>query len=221
MYGHLSARWVADGCFTHLVSMFSHDREGIEGWQWLGFGLCAVDGVRESGSVIDDVAEVEIRRASAEEAGEVTALDRALARHMAAAPTFWIHEPQDYAKWVREPGNAAWLAYERGVAVGYMALEPGDSCECQFLQDEKTVNIVGAFTQEHARGRGIATALLNRSLEWAKGQGYARCAVDFESMNTLAARFWMRWFEPVSFSLMRCIDSRASQAGLAGPDSLR
>jgi len=208
MYGHLAARWVADGCFTHVVSMMGHDREGIEGWQWLGFGLCSVDGVRELRPVTDDVAEVEIRRASVEEAGEVTALDRALRRHLAATPTFWIHEPQDYAEWVREPGNAAWLAYERGVAVGYMALEPGDSCECQFLQDEKTVNIGGAFTQENARGRGIATALLNRSLEWAQAEGYARCAVDFETMNTLAARFWTRWFDPVSYSLMRRIDER-------------
>jgi len=47
MYRHLSARWVADGCFLHAVTLLGHDRQGIEGWHWLGFGLVAVDGVRE------------------------------------------------------------------------------------------------------------------------------------------------------------------------------
>jgi GNAT superfamily N-acetyltransferase len=211
MYGPLSARWVADGCFTHLVTLLGHDREGIEGWQWLGFGLAAVDGVRELKPVEGDAAEVEVRQASLEDAREVAALGEALERHLAAAPTFWIHEPQDYKEWLREPRNTAWLAYEGGEAVGCMGLEPGHGGGCEILQDEKTVGIAMAFTREGARGRGTATALLNRSLEWAQAEGYERCAVDFESMNILAARFWMRWFEPVCYSLMRCIDERVGR----------
>jgi GNAT superfamily N-acetyltransferase len=212
MYGHLSAHWIANGCFTHLVSMLAHDREGIEGWQWLGFGLAAVDGVRELKPVEGAVAEVAVRRASVEDIEEAMAFDEALNQHLAAAPTFWMHEPQDYEEWLREPANALWLAYEGGEAVGCMGIGPGNPDACAIIRDEKTASIVSAFTQERARGRGIAKALLNRSLEWARVEGYERCAVDFEPMNFLAARFWLRCFEPVCYSLMRCIDGRIGWA---------
>ena len=74
--------------------------------------------------------------------------------------------------------------------------------------DEGTTSIMRAFTREGARGKGIATALLDRSLEWARAEGYERCAVDFEPMNYLAARFWMRHFQPVIYALVRQIDER-------------
>jgi GNAT superfamily N-acetyltransferase len=88
-------------------------------------------------------------------------------------------------------------------------LEPGEACECALLSDTKTVNISGAFTIEAARGRGVAALLLDHALAWARARGCERCSVDFETMNTLAARFWMRWFEPVSFSLVRSLDERS------------
>ena len=46
MYARLSSRWVDDGCFVHLISTLANDRAGINGWQWLGFGLTAADAVR-------------------------------------------------------------------------------------------------------------------------------------------------------------------------------
>jgi len=222
MYGYLSTQWVANGCFTHLVSMLGHDGEGIEGWQWLGFGFAAVDGVRELRPVEGAAAEVKIRRAGEEDIEEAAAFGEALARHLATAPTFWIHELEDLGEWLKGPANALWLAYDGEEAVGCMGLGPANPDACAIIQDEKTASIESAFTREGARGRGVATALLNRSLEWARVEGYERCAVDFEPMNFLAARFWMRWFEPVCYSLMRCIDKRLGRAheGQGGESSV-
>jgi GNAT superfamily N-acetyltransferase len=205
MYAHLAARWVADGSLTHLVTMLAHDREAIEGWHWLGFGLAAVDGVRALEAVDGAAADVAVRRASAEDIEDATALDEALSRHMAAAPIFWLHEPQVCEAWLQEPANALWLAYDGGEAAGSIGIGPANPEACAIVQDEKTASIVSAFTRESARGRGIATALLNRALEWARAEGYQRCAVDFEPMNSPAVRFWTRSFAPVCYSLMRCI----------------
>jgi GNAT superfamily N-acetyltransferase len=205
MYAHLAARWVAEGSLTHLVTMLAHDREAIEGWHWLGFGLAAVDGVRALEAVDSAAADVAIRRARVEDVEEATAWDEALSQHMAAAPIFWPHELHDCEAWLREPANALWLAYDGGEAVGCMGIGPANPEACAIIQDEKTASIVSAYTSERARGRGIATALLNRSLAWARAEGYERCAVDFEPMNSLAARFWTSRFEPVCYSLMRCI----------------
>ena len=208
MYTRISDRWVKNGCFTHIVSLMAHDLQGFEAWNWLGFGLINVDSVRQLTPLERGNVDIEVRQASFQDATILSELGRALEQHEAAAPTFWIHELQDFGEKLSEPGNAAWLAVDGGQVLGFMALEPGDDCECALLRDAKTVNILGAFTIQAARGKGAATSLLDHALAWARLQGYERCSVDFESMNTLAARFWMRWFEPVSYSLLRSLDER-------------
>lgn len=92
--------------------MLAHDRPGIEGWQWLGFSLAAVDGVRELAPVDGGAEGGEVRRASAEDADKVAALVEALERHLAAAPIFWPHTYQDAEKEPGAPGPAWWLAYD-------------------------------------------------------------------------------------------------------------
>ena len=67
MYARLSTRWVANGCFTHLVCMLAHDRDGMDGWHWLGFGMIAVDGVRDLALIPEAIADVEIRRAGSDD----------------------------------------------------------------------------------------------------------------------------------------------------------
>ena len=91
-----------------------------------------------------------------------------------------------------------------------MRLGPASEDASHIIRDVKTTSITGAFTQERARGGGIATALLNRSLAWARAKGYERCAVDFEPMNPLATRFWLRYFQPVCYAVVRHIDERAA-----------
>jgi hypothetical protein len=37
-----------------------------------------------------------------------------------------------------------------------------------------------------------------------RAQGFERYAVNFESFNPEAASFWMKYFDPLVYSLMRC-----------------
>ena len=224
MYGCLSANWVADKCFTHLVSLLENDPQGRDAWHWLGFGMAAVDGLRDLQPVQAVSAGFELLRATLADVRQATSFDEALARHLAAPPIFWPHENREYAEWLSNSANALWLAYPAGSpdrtgkvhageeVAGCMALEPGYQGGCQVVQDEQTISITGAFTQEGTRGNGVATALLNRSLEWARAEGYERCAVDFEPMNSLAARFWPKYFRTVCYSLMRRVDERIGVA---------
>jgi GNAT superfamily N-acetyltransferase len=62
------------------------------------------------------------------------------------------------------------------------------------------------------RNSGIGTALLKHSLDWARSAGYERCAVDFEPENISGARFWLRHFRPVCYSLVRHVDERVAWA---------
>jgi GNAT superfamily N-acetyltransferase len=208
MYRHLSARWLAEGCAQHVVTMLAHDQAGAAAWQWLGFGLIVVDAVRGLEPVDGEAAAVEIRRAGPADLAEVNALGRALEAHMLAAPAFWVEPASDAAERLGDPSHAFWLAYQDGQVVAGIGLEPELWDGCDVVRDEGTIVIVSAHTCEHARGRGVATALLNRSLEWAQAENYERCAVDFQTANLEATRFWMRYFEPVCYSMSRCIDER-------------
>lgn len=208
MYQHIAARWIADGCAVHAVTLMADDREGIEGWQWLGFGLAAVDGVRDLTPVPGVPTNLDVRQAGLQDTGEVTAFGRALEQHMAAPPALWIHDAEDYAEWLQQPDHVAWLAYEGEEAVGCLGLELGHGGGCEIVQDKDTAGISLAYTRQSARCRGIGAALLNQALAWAKARGCQRCAADWEPMNPPANRFWTRRFEPVCYSLMRWIDER-------------
>ena len=106
------------------------------------------------------------------------------------------------------PLNALWLASYEGEVVSYLGIGPFSEDAAHIISDEKTASITRAFTKEHLRGKGIGTTLLNQSLNWARSQGYERCAVDFEPENVLGSSFWLKHFKPICFSLIRQIDQR-------------
>ena len=81
------------------------------------------------------------------------------------------------------------------------------------MTDPTTIDVTGAYLKPEARGRGTADALLGKLLDWARERGYARCAVDFESANPTASRYWPRHFTPVCHSLIRRLDERIAPGG--------
>ena len=206
MYAQISKSWVESGCFTHAFTLFSSDQAGVQALQWLSFGFAGVDGMREVTWQGSRQEGLEIRRASEGDHAVVAELLAGLERHLATAPVFWPHELGDSLEWLRNPKNAMWLAAQEGEILGCMGIGPASQEACTIIRDEGTASIVSAFTREDERGGGVATALLDRSLAWAREQGYARCTVDFEAMNYLARRFWLKWFRPVCFSLVRGIN---------------
>ena len=210
MYTYLSAAWVDKGTYTHLISTLANDSCSLSVFHWLGFGMIAADAVRGLEPIAGEAGDGRIRRGGLGDVEAAMALSEALDRHMASAPTFLAHneprERQHYEAWLADPANALWLACDGAAAMAFVTLGPASTDACTIIQDDKTASIVGAFAQEGVRGSGIAVALLNRALEWARGEGYERCAVDFEPMNPWAAHFWLKHFRPVGYTLVRYVD---------------
>lgn len=215
MYTRLAATWVAGGYFVHLMGTFANDARAIAGWHGLGFGMAAADGVRSLEPVHEEHPPVAVRRAGLGDVDALLDLNEALRLHLAASPTFLVRDPEDEREeitaWLQDPDRAMWVACRGAEAVAYMRIGPASRNASTIIYDPGTASITGAFTREEVRGEGVGTALLNRVLAWARDAGYARCAVDFEPMNVLAARFWMRYFDPVSYALVRHVDERAVQ----------
>lgn len=212
LYASLSQRWVARGYTLHGLSLLAADVSGRERWHWLGFGLAAADAVRDLKPIGAAAAGLTVRRAGPADLPELARLDDGLHRHLVAAPIFLPlgdHAGYDeLATELPDPAYAFWTAWDGEQAVAFIKFGPASDNACTIIRDPGTASITGAFTRPDVRGRGVAAALLERGLAWARAEGYTRCAVDFEPMNTPAARFWRTHFQIVCLSQLRYIDVR-------------
>lgn len=209
LYSAAAQRWVADGFRTHIVSVLADDRTGLATWSWLGFGRTTMDGIRDLAPIGRTVPGVSIRRGDPEDAGTLAELEEGLRAHLAGTPVFFSLGPPRPAEQLRQrladPNAAALLAERQGRVVAYMLVGPASDDAATVIRDAGTASITGAFTRPEDRRGGVAEALLDAAVSWARDQGYDRIAVDFETANLLATRFWTRHFAPVSFSLERSV----------------
>jgi GNAT superfamily N-acetyltransferase len=215
MYSHLATAWVAEKYIAHYISLFPNDVEALKAWNWMGFGMFAIDAVRGLDPVQGDVVDVNIQRAGLADIDQVIELQDALWEYMKGSPIFLLSEKRDWAyyeEWLQDPNKVVWLAYSNDEPVAFMRLGPADDEVCTIIHDEKTTSIYTAFTKENVRSEGIATALLDHALKAARSSGYERCAVAFEPMNLLGTRFWLKYFEPVCYSILRIVDDRVTDA---------
>jgi GNAT superfamily N-acetyltransferase len=212
MYRQIAANWVANKFVAHYISIFANDLEALHTWHWLGFGMLGVDAIRGLGPIEETDTEVDIHRAGMQDIERVMELHEGLVQHSKGAPNFFITDKfnrEYFEEWVNATDKVIWLASVNQVPIAFIRMGPANDDVCTIIYDEKTTSIYGAFTQEKMRGKNIASSLLARAIELARGTGYERCAVDFESMNLLGTRFWLRHdFKPVCFSLLRYVDER-------------
>jgi GNAT superfamily N-acetyltransferase len=224
MYAAIADRWLANGCFLHGITLYPHEREAIEAWGSVGFGLVVIDALQPLAREWDTGQSppgIDLRRGRLEDIEAVTPLELGLDRHLSAAPAYLPHlierGRKGWQTWLADERHALWLAYRGEEAVGYLRFQPSEGLVLPTASEE-TVAITGAYTQEAVRGQGIGTALLRRGFEayeasGALSEGYAHCSVDFESANLPGCRFWLgSGFVPVCRSLMRRVDFRLAWA---------
>ena len=214
MCNRISDDWLAEGYSAHYLSIFPNDLQALQYWNWVGFGMFAVDALRAVDSIPVGDTGVYIRRADLQDIEQVMALQDELWEYIKGPPIFILNERYDrkyYEEWLQNPEKVVWLACSQGEPLAFMRMGPAAEDVCAIIVDEKTTSIYAAFTRQQARREGIATALLAHALKFARDCGYERCAVPFEPMNPLGSRFWLRYFQPVCYSFLRNIDDRLAQ----------
>jgi ribosomal protein S18 acetylase RimI-like enzyme len=209
LYRAAATSWTAAGCQVHCISLPAYDQELHKVWFWNGFGLAVVDAVRSLQPLGAPLpTELTIRKASVEDAEALAVLEQEHWRHYAAAPILMAETKAPTAapgfrEFLQQPHNSVWWALSGAHPAGFMRFEGHSHGATELVQSPDTIAITGAYTRPAYRGLGAAPALLDAALQHYAAQGFARCAVDFESFNPEAARFWMKYFDPVVFSLMR------------------
>lgn len=212
MYARIAAAWVAERFTAHYISIFASDMEAINGCHGLGFGLLGIDALRDLSPLAGVEFNIDIQQAGPQHLDQIVELQVGLRLYMKESPVFFRtdrYNREFFEDWMEDNSKMIWLAFIEGEPVAFLRTGPANDDVAAIIHDEKTTSIYGAFTQAGHRGKGIGKALLDRFIQAAHSEGYLRCAVDFETMNLLGSRFWLKQgFTPVSFSLLRQVDER-------------
>ncbi|HEX3052178.1 MAG TPA: GNAT family N-acetyltransferase [Aggregatilineaceae bacterium] len=208
LYRAAAERWTAEGCTTHGISVLATDHAAENVWYWSGFGLTVVDAVRPITPLnVAAPTGYTVRQATRADAERLAEIEAEHWQHYRRSPVFMMSEDNDdaagFVKLLENPNNGVWVAENGPTILSYMRFEGSSFGAADIVNDAKTTAITGAYTRPAYRGQGAAVVLLDAALHDYAARGYARCAVDFESLNPEAAYFWMKYFQPVNYSLLR------------------
>ncbi len=209
MYRHLAAHWTAQGCQVHAITLLAGDQDTLQTWFWNGFGMAVVDAVRPMHPLEGEhKTQLCIRQAGISDADVLATLDSEHVCYYTQSPVFMaLRESQtaeEFHQFLAKSNNSVWLALDGDLPVGFLRLNGYEFEASDAIASPETVHITGAFLQPPYRGRGGNSAMLDAALRYHAGQGKSCCAVDFEAFNPDATAFWLRYFQPVCLSLMRC-----------------
>jgi len=224
MYTYIAARWAEAGWLTQCLSILPGDPKLEGALVWLGFGLCVVDAVRtlEEVPVSATPPGVTVGQAAPEDLDALVPIVPAHDAYYAASPTFLIRETNDpsheLASWIQTRGEQVLFARSGIRVLSFIYLRPAPDDVSRVVRHPGTMSICGAYTVPEARGSGVGSALLSAAVASGREAGFERMAVDFESANVLARRFWLRSFRPVCLTFERHLDDRLARPGTAPSD---
>ena len=224
LYEHISEIWVRNGCLTHAISIFAHEKETVDTWFHLGFGNRYVDAMRP----LTDITGIkdnhyQIRIAAEDDAERLLAIEREDRQYFSHAPLFMpVFDTltiDDVREGLTSKDQFTWIAFDNERPVARMKIRKGG--EYPFIAEEEgTINVRGAYALPEVRGTGVAVNLLSEIVQWAKAKGYERLGVDYESFNRLGSRFWERHFTPFAYCMFRKIDERILWANESRNDGI-
>ncbi len=210
LYRYSAGKWVEDGFTHHALTIYAHDRETIDTFFWLGFGLRCVDAMREAAAIEKNNTELSINKVGKEGVAKIADLQEKFHNYLTESPVFIPGEKEDLEKylegWLDNNNRHLWVADKDEEAVGFMKMEPEG--ERFITESEAVMNITGAYVKEGHRQSRIAASLLGDIQKWLLGNDYKLCGVDYESFNPAGSNFWNQFFTPYAYSLARRIDER-------------
>lgn len=212
MYRAAAEIWSAAGCQVHAITLLADDHSAERTWFWNGFGLTVVDAIRPVCPLdISNKSDLCIRKATQDDVEALTELDKEHWMQYSRSPIFMAaHSGRSLSEnieFLSRPKNSVWIAEDGKEIIGFIRYEGYDFDGVAIVESEDGVTITGAYVRPAYRGRKVGAALLNAALLDYQARGLKYCAVNFESFNPEASSFWMKYFEPVCFSVVRVPES--------------
>jgi len=217
MYESIADAWVKDGCLTHALTLFAHDKPAIDTWFHLGFGNMCVDAIRRLDDVVGaKTVKYEIRPATQGDSELLLPLYQEHEMYYSSSPLFMpvlrVSQLSDL-NIVNNSDALTLIALDDGKPIAMMTVGKDDTTFVD--EDEKTLHLKSAYMLQEYRGAGLGAAMLQHIVEWLRGNGYERCYVDYESMNRFGGRYWSKHFTPFAYSMFRKLDERILSASIS------
>jgi ribosomal protein S18 acetylase RimI-like enzyme len=220
LYAAFAPRWLAEGCFAHVVTVPAHDAAALAAWRSLGFGREHTRGLRDAGPVAAArPLEGEVHRAGEEDLAPVMKLRDGLSLYHTGAPIFapYLWNEEDLRGLTREqladPRTFVLLAVRGRETLGGMIFsEPPP--RAAMVSPDRCIHLNEAYIAPAERRGGAGSFLLDAALAWLRNDGYEYCTVSWESTNLQGARFWeeTNGFRPLFHRLVRALDPRIAWA---------
>lgn len=208
LYRAAAGQWAAAGCQVHAITLLAHDQEAERAWFWHGFGLAVVDAVRPVRPLdTPPQTALHIRQATIEDAAALTTLDAEHWQHYSQPPILMtaragLDEAGNVA-FLSRSKNSVWLACDGEHLAGFIRCDGYDFDSAAIVESDRTTAITGAYVRPAYRGQQAAPAMLEAALRHYESLGFTCCALNFESFNPEASAFWLNYFAPVCYSLLR------------------
>lgn len=211
MYTKAADLWVKQERLNHTITIFSHDKEVVNTWFWMGFGLRCVDAMQELKNIKEDKnVDIEIRKAAYKDIDQMEDLYKKNNQYYEESPLFMPVSTEEGIEglkdWYEKENHHLWIAYKDNKVVGFIRIQPNG--ETVISEHPEVMNITGAYVDDKYRKQRIGISLVNTIFKWLKENEYKLCGVDFESINIIGSNFWLKYFIPYTHSLVRHIDDR-------------
>ncbi len=209
MYAHLSEDLAKENIIGLGVCLYAHDAETKNALFEAGFGMRCKDRVR---LMTPDIPCHNTGLTFEEFPVEAFPLVRSmrfdLNEHLKKAPVFLQCTREEFEGWIArvEKGDRRTFVAKKGdVIAAYLDVaEEGEN----FVTDhDKMLNLQGAYCLPEFRGQKITDDLLNHVMTVLKEEGFEYLGVDHESYNPTANRFWCKYFDEYTNSVVRKIET--------------
>lgn len=211
LYAHAGQVWVDNGAREHFVWL--HDEEHRrDDWLELGFqfmhrrGMMTLTDLPARG-VRPLPPGYTLRRGSRTDLATAVRLSNHLSDAQSRGPSFSFALPpddhDDLGDLLDEADTRLWLVEHQGEAVAQCITFP---LSARRDTPDHVLHLSAVVVDEHHRGRGVATAMVDAALADGYARDFALIETNWRVSHRLAATFWPRYgFTPTALRLHRSV----------------
>lgn len=197
---------------VHSITILEYETELIETLNLNGFGIFVIDAIKDTNRFLSEAKDGYVfEKAEKKDFKELKKLLKEHYETLKEAPTF-LYSCENYEeiikKWFDSKNIIIWKLIKDDRIVGMVETIINADNACTIVSDKKTLAIGVTQIMKNERGSGLGEFMVRKICDYASSQELNMISVDFESANILARRFWLKYFTPCCYSMIRYIDDR-------------
>ncbi|MFO7969103.1 MAG: GNAT family N-acetyltransferase [Candidatus Izemoplasmatales bacterium] len=208
LYMALAKTLVEKEILSHAITMYTYDKNLIDTWFKLGFGLRCIDSIKAIKPKKEKIS-TKIKPITKTNATDFVSLEESLHMVFTESPMFMPRTETDGLEaildTISKDDNYMFGAYNNNLEpIGIIKIGPvGDNF---ITTHKKMMNVKGLYIDKNHRKKGAARDLLAYCEKFLSDLGYELLGVDFESFNIYGSEFWHKNFSPYTNTVHRRID---------------